>query len=42
MNVIEQRVRHGGVPAYFLGRPTTVYIDRYLVRGRHRGTSVRS
>jgi hypothetical protein len=42
MHVTETRVRHGGMPAYFLGRPTTVYIDRYQMRGRKRLVPPRS
>ncbi len=41
MHVTETRVRHGAAPAYFLGRRTTVYIDRYLMRGRRRQASIR-
>ena len=42
MQNLETRVRRGTVPAYFLGRPATVYIDRYLMRGRGRQLSTRS
>ena len=42
MQNTETRVRRGIVPAYFLGRPTSVYIDRYLMRGRRRQLSTRS
>jgi hypothetical protein len=42
MHVTATRVRHGTAPAYFLGRPTAVYIDRYTLRGRKRNASTRS
>ena len=28
------RIRFCSTPAYFLGRPSSVYIDRYTLRGR--------
>jgi hypothetical protein len=28
------RLRFSSAPAYFLGRPSAVYIDRYVRRGR--------
>ena len=28
------RLRFSSTPAYFLGRPSAVYIDRYIRRGR--------
>ena len=42
MYITATRVRHGAAPAYFLGRPTAVYIDRYTLRGRKRTSSARS
>ena len=36
MHVTQTRVRHSRVPAYFLGRPSAVYIDRYLIVGGQR------
>jgi hypothetical protein len=33
MPVTNTPVRHKGVPAYFLGRPSTVYIQRYRSLG---------
>ena len=34
MHVIATRVRSGARPAYFLGRPSSVYVDRYILRAR--------
>jgi hypothetical protein len=41
MHITATRVRHGAAPAYFLGRPTAVYIDRFTLRGRKRNASTR-
>jgi hypothetical protein len=29
-------IQTSGVPAYFLGRPNTVYLEHYRARGRRR------
>ena len=33
------RLRFSSTPAYFLGRPSAVYIDRYILRGRRQRTA---
>ena len=37
MHIPLTRFRFSSTPAYFLGRPSTVYIDRFILRGRGRG-----
>ena len=41
MNIPLARLRFSSTPAYFLGRPSSVYIDRYIRRGRRRRPSSR-
>ncbi len=41
MHATETRVRHNAAPAYFLGRPTAIYIDRYTLPGRKRRSTAR-
>jgi hypothetical protein len=36
MHIPLARFRFSSAPAYFLGRPSTVYIDRYILRGRRQ------